>query len=548
MQSIIVKCLDECNRLGLKSISIPSVGVGNLRYPANEVAKCLLEISAEYISKNQQKSLQLVHFVIFDKPIYQEFKKRFTTLTESVSQRSSSIPSTIQQQNYQQQPSFDGSESCNFSLPNNLRLEVVQDDITSCNLDVIVNTTNSQLKLVGSAVASALARKAGPGLQASCDKLVRQGFKVTEGNVVETPCANMGSLRCKSIFHIVFSRDKLEQTIYACLERAEKLKYSSIAFPAIGTGGGSISPQSAANAVVNALKKFTTKKNPKYLKVIRMVLFQQQHYLQFVDAFKKMESSSGGFLRKMINAVGSYLGYGDDHEELIGDTEDTYNSKNDDWDDVGDTDMFANLSKETEVILSIYGETKQCVGRAEKRLRSLIDTQFVTDEINDENVSHLTDATVAKLKTLANTRNVDIDVDRELDLHSITLHGCQSDVMKVKDKVRDVLASFGQDQVMKEAAEAMAKHIQWIRVFDDGDTEEYDEVFTFEIERAFHKKEKRYISSDDSEKFEIEFSSMKEKDWVTGVVIAVKRVNLMQGMQSACLNKDEILNISIIYV
>ena len=540
MQSIIVKCLDECNRLGLKSISIPSVGAGKLQYPANEVAKCLVETSAEYISKNQQKSLQLVHFVIFDKPIYQEFKKKFTTLTESVSQRSSSIPSTIQQQNYQQQPSFDGGESCNFSLPNNLRLEVVQDDITSCNLDVIVNTTNSQLRLVGSAVAEALVRKAGPGLQVSCDKLVRQGFKVTAGNVVETPCANMGSLRCKSIFHIVFSRDKLEQTIYACLERAEKLKYSSIAFPAIGTGGGSISPQSAANAVVNALQKFTTKKNPKFLNVIRMVLFQQQHYLQFVDAFKKMESSSGGYLRRMMNAVGSYFsGYSDDHEEPIDEIQNVHdnNELNDDWDDVGDTDIFANLSKETEVILSIYGETKQCVGRAEKRLRTLIDTQFVTDEINDENVSHLTDATVAKLKTLANTCNVDIDVDRELDLHFITLHGCQSDVMKVKDKVRDVLASFGQDQVMKEAAEAMAKHIQWIRVFDDGDTEEYDEVFTFEIERAFQKKEKKFISSDDSEKFEIAFSSMKEKDLATGAVIAVKRVDLMQGMQSACLFK-----------
>ena len=533
MQSIIVKCLDECNRLGLKSISIPSVGAGKLQYPANEVAKCLLETSANYISKNQQKSLQLVHFVIFDKPIYQEFKKTFTTLTESVSQRSSSIPSTIQQQNYQQQPSFDGGESCNFSLPNNLRLEVVQDDITSCNLDVIVNTTNSQLRLVGSAVAEALARKAGPGLQASCEKLVRQGFKVTAGNVVETPCANMGSLRCKSIFHIVFSRDKLEQTIYACLERAEKLKYSSIAFPAIGTGGGSISPQSAANAVVNALQKFTTKKNPKYLNVIRIVLFQQQHYLQFVDAFKKMESSSGGFLRRMMNAVGSYFsGYSDDHEEPIDKIQNVHdnNELNDDWDDVGDNDIFANLSKETEVILSIYGETKQCVGRAETRLRTLIDTQFVTDEINDENVSHLTDATVAKLKTLANTCNVDIDVDRELDLHFITLHGCQSDVMKVKDKVRDALASFGQDQVMKEAAEAMAKHIQWIRVFDDGDTEEYDEVFTFEIERAFQKKEKKFISSDDSEKFEIAFSSMKEKDLATGAVIAVKRVDLMQGM------------------
>ena len=517
----------------MKSISIPSVGAGNLGYPSTEVAKRLLETSADYISKNQQKSLQLVHFVIFDKAIHQEFKKHYATLTSTTVQTSGAIPSTgFKKQNYQQQGSFDGSQSCNFSLPNNLRLEVVQDDITCSNLDVIVNTTNSQLRLVGSAVASALARKAGPGLQAACDKLVSQGLKVSEGKVVDTPCANMGSLQCKSIFHIAFSKDMLEQTIYSCLERAEKLKYSSIAFPAIGTGGGNVAPQSAANAVVNALKKFT-KKNPKYLKVVRMVIFQQQHYLQFVDAFKKMESSSGGFIRKVINAVGSYLGYSDDLEEPTEEVEELNenNELNDEWEDLEEIDIFANLSKEAEVIISIYGETKQCVGRAEMRLRSLIDTQFVTEEINDESICHLSDPTVAKLKAFANTCNVDIDVDRDLDLHFITLLGCQGDVLKVKDKVRDALASFNQDMVMKEAAGAMAKHIRWVRVFDDGVTEEYDEVFTFEIERAFQKLEKKYVSSDDSEKFEITFSSMKEKDLVTGEVVKVKRVDLMQGIQ-----------------
>ena len=77
---MLVKCLDECNRLRMKSVSVPSVGAGNLGYPPDVVAKCLLETSADYISKNQHRSLQIVHFVIFDKGVHQEFRKQYATL------------------------------------------------------------------------------------------------------------------------------------------------------------------------------------------------------------------------------------------------------------------------------------------------------------------------------------------------------------------------------------------------------------------------------------------------------------------------------------
>ena len=358
----------------MKSISIPSIGAGNLQYPPDVVAKCLIETAAEYISKHQHKSLQLVHFVIFDKDIHQEFIKTHDSLKESGTPASNGIPLTPPSQSTRlQHNSFqhDGNQPCMFSLPNSLRLEVVQEDITSACVDVVVNTTNQHLKLVGSGVASALAKKAGPSLQSACDSLVRQGVKVAEGNVVETPCANMGSLRCKSIFHIVFSKHKLEQTIFACLERAEKMKYSSIAFPAIGTGGGNMSPHAAVNAVVNALKRFTSKRSQKSLNLIQIVLFQSDHYVQFVDAFKKMEASSDGFLRRMINAVGSYFGYSDKDEEMEEVTEDGFENQFEEL-EMDEQNVFANLPREAEVIITIFGESQQSVGRAEKSLRAII--------------------------------------------------------------------------------------------------------------------------------------------------------------------------------
>ncbi len=519
----------------MKSISIPSVGAGNLQYPPHIVAKCLLETCAEYLSKHQHKSLQLVHFVIFDTAIHQEFQKQHTCMQDKFVSPVNMQASAEKYAGYNDfgEVSTTGNEPYTFSLPSNLCLEVIQGDIASACVDVVVNTTNPQLKLIGGGVASALAKKAGPALQIACDSLIRQGIRGSEGKVVETSCINMGALRCKSVFHIVFSKHKLEQTIFACLERAEAIKHSSIAFPAIGTGWGSTLPLTVANAFVNALKKFINRRSTDHLKVIQIVLFQSQHYSQFLDAFKTMEPNSGGFLKKMINAVnavGSYLtAYGYTYEEE--NCEEPVNYVSQDWEEIEieEENPFKNLPREAEIIISIYGENQQSVGRAEKHLRAIIETQFVTEEFVDQNVTYLSDSEVSKLENYAKSRQVDIHIDRDFGLNSVRIHGCQKDVLKVKDEVRKVLASYSHNLMKEEAAEAMSRHVKWITILEDGEEDEYEKVLTFEIESAFQKKEKKYVFTDESEQFEIDFISMKERNLSTNDVLKVKRLDLLEG-------------------
>ena len=77
---MVQKCLAECTRLNVKGISIPSIGAGNLKYPYDVVAKALIEEAASYLINNKGKtSLELVHFVIFDKEVHNAFESAYKT-------------------------------------------------------------------------------------------------------------------------------------------------------------------------------------------------------------------------------------------------------------------------------------------------------------------------------------------------------------------------------------------------------------------------------------------------------------------------------------
>ena len=86
MRQVVYDCLEECTRLKMKSISMPSIGAGNLKYPKKVVAKALMEETALFFQKNQGKtSLQLVHFVIFDCEVYNEFDVFYKDLLSLIS-------------------------------------------------------------------------------------------------------------------------------------------------------------------------------------------------------------------------------------------------------------------------------------------------------------------------------------------------------------------------------------------------------------------------------------------------------------------------------
>lgn len=96
LREIVTKCLEECTRLRVKTLSIPSIGAGNLKYPHSVVANVLIEETVSFFQKNQRRTtLTLVHFVIYEQNIYEEFKKALRVRKDLPHSTLSSMPILI---------------------------------------------------------------------------------------------------------------------------------------------------------------------------------------------------------------------------------------------------------------------------------------------------------------------------------------------------------------------------------------------------------------------------------------------------------------------
>ena len=373
------------------------------------------------------------------------------------------------------------------------RVNVVVGDITELDrADVIVNAANNQLAH-GTGIAAAIVKRGGPVIQEDSRRCIDKNGMLSDGKAVLFP--RTGNLPYKAIVHAVgprwnLSGNNVRET--ALLKKAvrqslEKSKgYTSIAIPAISSGVFGFPVDVCADTILKAIVEVSGADPGSQLNDINIVIFEDN-----VNEFlKAAERELRGFQ--------------------------SYN----------------NLSLDSEVAFHIYGETEFMVGRAEKKLQSTIATTFHTEEIADPSITAFSDETVHELESFASDHNVDIEIDRDPNLYSVSLQGFFQDVMLVKDKICDATSSITQEQSNKAAAALVSKTVCWIRINpDDEKEEEYGEILNYEIEQAFQNNKKIYDAEDDN--FFINFGKMEERDKITGKTAIVKRLDLIkvQGMQ-----------------
>lgn len=165
------------------------------------------------------------------------------------------------------------------------RLSIIQGDITTLEVDAIVNAANNSL-LGGGGVDGAIHHAAGPELLAECRTLkgcATGDAKLTGGY----------NLPARYVIHTVGpvyadgkqgEREALQSCYRRCLALAEQHELRSIAFPAISAGAYGYPPQQAAGIAVAETGSFL--RGNRSIEQIMLVAFDRPAYDTYLAAVR----------------------------------------------------------------------------------------------------------------------------------------------------------------------------------------------------------------------------------------------------------------------
>ena len=170
---------------------------------------------------------------------------------------------------------------------NRSEIELIQGDITESDSDAIVNAANSLL-VMGAGVAGAIRAKGGSSIQEECNKI--GGCPVGDASVT-----GGGNLKAKYVIHAVGPQwgeggedKKLKNATINSLKRAEELKLTSIAFPALSTGIFGFPMDRAASITLRAICDYL--KGATCIKRVILVLFDSNGFCLFKNFLKSINT------------------------------------------------------------------------------------------------------------------------------------------------------------------------------------------------------------------------------------------------------------------
>lgn len=163
------------------------------------------------------------------------------------------------------------------------RIYLLQGDLTTLDIDAIVNSANNDL-ILGSGFSSVIRRVGGPAIQEECTKI----GTIPLGEAAVTPA---GNLKCRWIIHAavnplgLWANEKsVRSGIRNTLKRAEEKKIKSLAVPPVGSSEA-LSIDRCAEVILTEVIDHLN--NPTSLEAIVFVLDNEKLFGPFEEHFKQ---------------------------------------------------------------------------------------------------------------------------------------------------------------------------------------------------------------------------------------------------------------------
>ncbi|XP_048342505.1 protein mono-ADP-ribosyltransferase PARP14-like [Sphaerodactylus townsendi] len=464
---IVEECLTITEQNFLSSITIPAVGTGNLGFPKPLVAKLMFDEVFKFSQKQNPRTLQEVHFVLHPsdtgsiKAFTDELNRRLDMGHSSVSVFEPE-PETSQQGQALGEPVAAATTGVHEMRIGSVTIQVACGDITQETTDAIVNISNSSFNLK-EGVSKAVLEKAGPAVAAECAQLALQ----LHNNLI---CTQGGNLRCKNIIHLVASIDTKAQ-VAKSLTECEQRQFTSVAFPAIGTGKAARDPAVVADDMMDAIVEYASKTSSPVVTTIKITIFQPHLENVFYTSMQKKEgatSKPGASSQKSIlSKVAAFFGFSKSPTETKPPI------------------LLENIVK--PAIFQICGDSQKNVEKAESWLRDLILKNQNETTVSDECISIFGEREYEILGELQMKLHVVIKSETLNSSPSLRIFGLSRDVLSANLEIQQVIQRIRKAREEQSKADLLSNLVEW-QYEDNGHYKLFDNLTSMHLERAWQKK------------------------------------------------------------
>ncbi|NXA93472.1 PAR14 polymerase, partial [Melanocharis versteri] len=500
---IITKCLEIAEELSLKSITFPAIGTGNLEFPRSVVAKLLFDKVFEFSSQNRVNSLEEVHFMLHTKDTanIQEFFDELENRSGAVKVQKPSPNDTSQSTAFSAISSTSAHNVLEMTI-GSIVFRVAEGDITKEEGDAIVNITNPTFSLK-TGVSRAILHGAGKAVEDECGVLAQQ----TGNNYIITQA---GNLPCKKIIHFVYQED-IKFMVSQVLQECELQQYTSVTFPAIGTGEARRNPAEVADNMIDAVTDFAKRNPATSVKIIKVVIFQPYLMSVFQTSMQKREMSTATRIKSLVSKA-YHMG-----KSLWSSEKRSPKEKNK-----------VVLDKKINVaVVQICGENKKEVEEAEKWLRNAISKEQSQIEIVDDSISYFGEEEREELDDLGEKLKIVL----LLKGTSIEISGVTKDVWMASSAVHKMICR------VKDGKETQAKLLQnsveW-KYFEKDSYVPFPSLTNLELENAYVGKQKIIEVTIREQKYTVHLERKTAVD-AQGKQISITRVDKSEDLKSTVL-------------
>eukprot|EP00079_Xenopus_tropicalis_P039027 XP_017952798.1 PREDICTED: poly [ADP-ribose] polymerase 14 [Xenopus tropicalis] len=438
LREIIQTCLSTTEKRQLDSITFPAIGTGALGFPKNLVAALMFEEVEKFSGSKNVQHLQEVNVVLHPSDadtmtaFFAESRKR----TGTNAPKANPLPKSLVSKN-------SGTEVIgSVSTPTlgvhqmtigSLTYQVKTGDITKETTDVIVNSSNGNFTL-RTGVSKAILEAAGQSVADECTKLgsgPHKGFILTD----------KGNLLCKKILHVCGrnSPSEIKSCVLDSLQECERIRVASVAFPAIGSGGGSVRPEDVAGAMQAATSvafgNYSTRcSGPKILIFCFICLFAA-FFGSLFSGSEEAEEPSVIVLKENIEP--------------------------------------ANFS--------LCGEDRAQVRAAKSWLEDMVRGEQSEDVITNDWILEFDDREQQRLRDLQ--RRSQVSISFESHRSTIRVSGLTRDVFNVSKEIHEMVKKISVRKTREREAELYSNLVEW-RYHDGSGFAPFDKMSNLDLEKA----------------------------------------------------------------